>query len=333
MKKDKSPIQSWAEHEVEIATSGVNQEDLFIKCYQNVLKAYNILMDEEYSGGGFYLASSILKRLLDELPLTPIQDEDFFYNGKKTCSLEIPKYLKERGLKSSLQCPRMSSLFREEDLEGNVTYKDIDRVIYHDIEKQDNTFGSYTKIVDELFPITMPYYPSSKKYHIYTQEFLSDKKNGDFDTRAYLYLITPDNEKIEINRYFTTPENGRGWIEITKEKYDELLKKRIDKLEEKIAQHLLTNFIYYTGTEEEISKKQEWEQNSSEDEYFKIKKEIEELCKDFNKEENWKFNTSAMYTVLTGENESHKLQKEIENNQFLKNIQNYFKELKNNFNF
>ena len=78
---------------------------------------------------------------------------------------------------------------------------------------------------------------------------------------------------------------------------------------------------------------QEWEQKCSTDEYFKIKNEIVELCKEFNKEENWKYNTSAMYTVLTGENESYKLQKEIENNQFLKNIQNYFKELKNNFDF
>ena len=69
-------------------------------------------------------------------PLTPITDEDFFIkaNCREAQSLETPEYLKERGLKSSIQCPRMSSLFREETLEGKVSYHDIDRAYYINIE-------------------------------------------------------------------------------------------------------------------------------------------------------------------------------------------------------
>lgn len=80
------------------------------------------------------------------------------------------------------------------------------------------TTGLVTKIIDELFPITMPYNPG-KAIAVYCEDFLTDKKNGDFDTRGIFYAIKPDGEKIEINRFFKESEDG--WNEIDKTEYDE----------------------------------------------------------------------------------------------------------------
>ena len=326
--KHKSPMETWAEEEIKIAIGDNNTEKVFIDSYNNVLKAYKVLLEGNYSGLGMSFASALLRRLMAALPLTPIEDKDFFIGDPKQ---ECEEYLKERELKSDLQCPRMSSLFRKEDLNGNVTYNDIDRVVYHDIENEDNTWGASTKIIDEMFPITMPYYPSEKKYHVYMQEFLTDRKNGDIDTRGYIYVKTPDDEIVYINRYFTTPEDGNGWKEISQEEYEYLLKnKRIDSVEHKIANHLFSDFIYYTGTEDEIEKKIEWKGKVPTSKIDSLKMYLERLCRPFNDPVNWKYNNRAMKRVLTGELKSERLQKDIDRKPFLKAIQDYFKNFVNN---
>lgn len=92
-------------------------------------------------------------------------------------------------------------------------------VIGIDIHDPNNTFstGLVTKIIDEMIPITMPYSPG-KAIAVYCEDFLTDKKNGDFDTRGILYAINPDGEKIEINRFFKVSEDG--WDEIDEVEYD-----------------------------------------------------------------------------------------------------------------
>ena len=64
----------------------------------------------------------------------------------------------------------------------------------------------------------MPYCPTLEPYKVIVNDFLFDEKNGDYDTRGILYVITPDKEKIEINRYFKE-ENG-GWVEISQKEYE-----------------------------------------------------------------------------------------------------------------
>ena len=44
--------------------------------------------------------------------------------------------------------------------------------------------------------------------------------NGDYDTMAALYLIKPDGERVEINKYWT--EKNGDMVEIGKEEYDRL---------------------------------------------------------------------------------------------------------------
>ena len=81
--------------------------------------------------------------------------------------------------------------------------------------------GSTRKIIDEMFPITMPYYPIGA-IKVYCEEFLTDRKNGDFDTLGILYGIKPTSEKFTVDRYFKEEKNG--FIEIDRKEYLNLMK-------------------------------------------------------------------------------------------------------------
>ena len=198
----------WAEKEIEIVCKKENPKwdgksfDYGCACYQSALKAYKSLCEDEHSGFSFGLTKNILIRLMEGLPLTPITDDDF--TNVKPEIWESPEYLKEHGLKSNLQCPRMSSLFREETLDGKITYTDVNRTIMYNATGCWHS-GIASRLVDEMFPITMPYYPSKEKYKVYGETF--DMEDG-VDKSANLvkiyYIITPNNERIEVNKEFKT---------------------------------------------------------------------------------------------------------------------------------
>lgn len=214
-------MSEWAKREVEIACKKENPNwdgesfDYGCACYQSALKAYQSLCEDEHSGMSFNLTKNILIRLMEGNPLTPITDDDFFFENDMP--LESEEYLKERGLKNDLQCPRKSSLFREETLDGKVSYTDVDRVVYVDANGHCWGNGWVTKIVNKMFPITMPYTPSNQKYKVYGEDFLLDKSNGDYDHRAFLYVITPEGEKIELDEYYK--EVNGEMVKISKEEY------------------------------------------------------------------------------------------------------------------
>lgn len=214
-------MSEWAKREVEIACKKENPNwdgksfDYGCACYQSALKAYQSLCEDGHSGMSFNLTKNILIRLMEDNPLTPITDDDFFIENDMP--LESEEYLKERELKSDLQCPRKSSLFRRETLDGKVSYTDVDRVVFVDENGGYWGNGLVTKIIDEMFPITMPYTPSNQKYKVYGEDFLLDKKNGDYDHKAFLYVITPDGEKIELDEYYK--EVNREMVKISKEEY------------------------------------------------------------------------------------------------------------------
>ena len=63
----------------------------------------------------------------------------------------------------------------------------------------------------------MPYMPNDKPDVIICDELLTDPKNGDYDTIAILYIKRSDEEKVEVNRYFKSEENG--FVEITYKEY------------------------------------------------------------------------------------------------------------------
>lgn len=294
-------MYEWAEQECRLACKKENPNfdfdsddfDYGCNCYKSALKAYKSLLEDEHSGMSFSFTRNILDRLMRGEPLTPIIDDDFkdghiIYDTDDLASMR---------LKSEIQCPRMSSLFRKETIDGKVTYHDLDRAYCIDIEKPSETFScSATDIVDELFPIKMPYLPKREKYKVYVQTFITNKKNGDLDTRGIIYLITPDGKRIDINRYYTEKEGKL--VDISKDEYDKLLERRLDKISDTTAEDLLWALIYNSSSDEETKRRKTlWESLSP-----SVKNDIEsylrEMCTFFEDPENYKYNTFSIHQNL-----------------------------------
>ena len=213
-------LSTWAEKEIEIAcareravSEGPDEWDYGCACYESALKAFRSLMEDEHSGYSIGITKNILVRLIEGKPLTPIEDTPDVWNEITWC--------KEDGARE-YQCSRMSSLFKTVHKDGSVEYSDVDRVhvTYAANPNVSWSSGHARDIIDKMFPITMPYWPRSKGYMLYGEDFLLDPANGDYDTIGYFYAIDPDGEKIEINRYFA--EKGEGpMVEIDFEEYCE----------------------------------------------------------------------------------------------------------------
>ena len=55
------------------------------------------------------------------------------------------------------------------------------------------------------------------------EDFLVDPNNGDFDTKGFFYLIKPDGERVEVNKFYK--EQDGEWVEIGVEEYNDRKKK------------------------------------------------------------------------------------------------------------
>ena len=220
-----SEIVEWAEREIEIACKreAPNRKDgewdYGCACYESALKAYKSLAEDGHSGFSFSITKQIFDRLCEGKPLTPIEDTPDIWN-KIAEDYSGVKY----------QCKRMSSLFKTVHPDGKITYNDIN---YYCCVNIDNTTivyynGLVEKVVNELFPITMPYIPEGK-YKVFCEDFLTDPKNGDFDTIGIFELVRPNGEKISINRFFKvgTSMKYNGWDEINLFEYRKRKEKRI----------------------------------------------------------------------------------------------------------
>lgn len=289
-------MYEWAEQECRIACKKENPDFYGCNCYKSALKAYKSLCEDGHSGASFSFTRRILERLMSGHPLTPITDEDFFIVHSK-CHLESDKWLAEHGLKSEIQCPRMSSLFRRETLDGKVSYSDIDRAYCVNIENPSDTYSSaMDRIVDEFFPITMPYTPEKGKYKVYCQSFLTDKRNGDFDTQAILYFITPDGKRVDVNRCQT--EKDGKMVDITKEEYDALLEKRIDKLGDKVADDLLWTLLSNSATDKEIKRRETAWRSLLPETKKGIENRLRQLCAFYENPEHYKYNCFSVKQAL-----------------------------------
>ena len=197
-----------------------SQFDYGCACYESAFKAFISLCDDGHSGASFGLTKKILERLMDGRPLTPIEDipENWDYGGSRN-----------KGEYISYQCSRMSSLFKDVYKDGRVVFSDINRAIGVYPSGSCYQSGYLRDFIDEHYPITMPYSGEKKPYYIYTEDYISDPKHGDFDTVVLLRMITPDGEKVDIHKYLGETENGFEEISVEefmkrKEMHDELIK-------------------------------------------------------------------------------------------------------------
>lgn len=220
-------MKDWAKREVEIACKHENPDrkegkfDYGCACYESALKAFNSLLEDGHSGFSIGLTKHILNRLIDGKPLVPIEDTDDIWEECGWSSDDKTTHY---------QCKRMSSLFKDVYQDGSVKYSDVNRVVGINLDNPNAGWSSRITrdIVEELFPLTMPYMPSDKPYKVFCEECLTDPKNGDYDTLAVYYILKPDGEKVEVNRYFKEGDAVYGgWDEISLEEYKE--RKEMDR--------------------------------------------------------------------------------------------------------
>ena len=207
---------TWAEREVELACKREAPDrkdgewDYGCACYESALKAYKSLLEDEHSGMSWGLTRQILYRLMLGKPLTPIEDVPESWNHNEWHD------------EGQYQCNRMSSLFKYVDKNGTVRYHDVERVVVRDaISHTTWRSGLADRIVERIKPITFPYWPSAEPYTVIVEEFLTDRKYGDFDTIHYIEVIFPDGTKQVLDQYLGETENG--FVEITEEEF----KKRV----------------------------------------------------------------------------------------------------------
>lgn len=173
------------------------------------MKAFESLLEDGHSGMSIGFTKAILNRLIDGKPLTAIEDTEDVWTNEYTFKDGITTY----------QCKRMSSLFKYVYPDGMIKYRDIERTYCVNLKSPEVAYrnGFIRQIYDEMYPITMPYMPNDKPDVIVCDELLTDRKNGDFDTIAILYIKRSDGEKVEVNRYFKEAETG--FVEITGREY------------------------------------------------------------------------------------------------------------------
>lgn len=205
-------MYEWAKNEVEIACKKENPDrkqgefDYGCACYESALKAYKSLMEDEHSGMSFGFTRNILKRLLDEMPLTPIEDTPDIWN--KVADIEN---------KTEYQCKRKHSLFKTVNNEtGEITYNDVDRIICVDEHGSSYTNGFISRKIDKLYPLTMPYYPTGR-YYVYVTDFDMTAEVGCFDTICVEKVKLPDGEVKKLNLYYK--EDKYGFVEIGEDEY------------------------------------------------------------------------------------------------------------------
>lgn len=223
---EESPMQTWAEREIAIACKleSPNRQsgewDYGCACYESALKALKSLLKDGHSGFSISMTKYILNRLIEGKPLTPIEDTEDIWTD---CS-----YREEA---KSYQCKRMGSFFKDVYADGTVKYHNTDRVCCVNIDNPNVSYhnGFVSNIIDEMYPIGMPYFPESKPFTVYCEEFLTDRANGDFDTVGVLYTIKPNGERVEINRFFK--EGEEDFIEIDSSEYEMRRKMHKERLE------------------------------------------------------------------------------------------------------
>lgn len=233
-------MKDWAKREVEIACKHENPDrkegewDYGRVCYESALKAFNSLMEDGHSGFTIGLTKQILNRLIDGKPLVPIEDTDDVWNEVGWSSDDKTTHY---------QCKRMRSLFKDVYSDGTIKYTDNNRVIGVNLDSPNVAWHSHITrdIVEELFPLTMPYMPADKPYKVFCEDCLTDPKNGDLDTIGVFYILKPDGDRVEVNRYFKEGSTVYGgWDEISLEEYKErkeMDRQRREKLEKDISEH------------------------------------------------------------------------------------------------
>ncbi len=218
-------MYDWARQEVQLAKAELkrNKNDeaqYMIACYDSALRAYEKLMKDGHSGTSFAITRGILEKLMNEIPLTPVEDKEIMW-----------KYTYNHENEAVFQHKRMPSVFKMVNKKtGAVRFSDNDRILCKNLLGPDSTYfysNFISRIIDGMFPIEFPYTPTKEKYIVYVTEFLMDSANGDFDTMNLVSVKLPTGDARPLNLYYKE-ENGR-WSLITQDEWIGRKKKAFER--------------------------------------------------------------------------------------------------------
>ena len=211
-------LDIWAKREVELAKNEALKSGsdncsahYICECLNSALKAFNSLCEDGHSGASMEQMLMFLQRLVRGLPLTPIDEDTTWVKSSVSESGTI-----------TYQCARMTSLFKDVDREGNITYSDVNRVVC--VNKDDSHApvwynGFVSKIVNSIYPIKFPYYTSSDPIIAYVSKHTTSLSE-DFDTMCIDSVKLDNGETVDVKRFFKEDTNTNSWVEIDEEEYN-----------------------------------------------------------------------------------------------------------------
>lgn len=208
----------WAKREVELAKNEALKSGsdncsahYICECLNSALKAFNSLREDGHSGASMEQMLMFLQRLVRGLPLTPIDEDTTWVKSSVSESGTI-----------TYQCARMTSLFKDVDREGNITYSDVHRVVCvnkDDLQAPVWYNGFVSKIVNSIYPIKFPYYTSSDPIIAYVSEHTTSVTE-DFDTMCIDSVKLDNGETVDVKRFFKEDTDSNSWVEIDEEEYN-----------------------------------------------------------------------------------------------------------------
>lgn len=160
-------------------------------------------------------SSEVMLRLLKGLPLTPLHKEDPWIRKKLSDDIVVAYNKRYPPLQITYQ--KVNDIYKRIKItdENRINILDLNAEVSVD-EKRPIVMQIVRNLIDELFPITFPYYPESVKFLVLYNQCV--KKNGNILIRVQS-IYTPYKKKLDIYRYYCYSASESSWREITVKEY------------------------------------------------------------------------------------------------------------------
>lgn len=211
MRDDESSIGKSDEEENQVYMLALQIYDEYIKVVGNFKNPSNTA-----------LFGTVFLQLIGGNLLTPIEDNDgdwrVFEGFDPAAGNENPGY-------SIYECVRKPSLLKRVNYDkksgdiADVKFRDSERSVCIDIDTGSTYSGGIGEwLLDEMLPITMPYFPTGK-IKIFTEEFKAYPEGEENDTCGVIYFRLPDGQMQEVKRFFKRDAKTGEPVEINFSEY------------------------------------------------------------------------------------------------------------------
>lgn len=222
----KNDLIKWARKEIDLAIVDETNEKIK-KHYETAFSAFSNFIEKISDLENIDATKTIFLQLLNKNILTPITDDKDEWvfvagydpsSGNKNHSANYSFY----------QSKRRNSLYKKVIYAGemqSIFYSDSERAVCVDIQTRETFTGGFeTGILDEMYPISIPYYPIDK-IKIYVEKTKVYENSVDCDTVGILYFCFPNGKISEIKRFFKRDTKTNMMTEIDLQEYEMRFKK------------------------------------------------------------------------------------------------------------